>query len=57
MTKVILEGCYHEVKINKIDMNAIPQLKVNVTVNGEFKSFIDDETFSSSKDLSPVQAI
>lgn len=57
LTKVLNEKCFLEVKIDRIDKNAIPQLKVNVTVSGKLKSLLEMDCSLVSKDLSPVQAV
>ncbi|WP_257128376.1 HIRAN domain-containing protein [Priestia megaterium] len=56
MTHIIDEGCYYEVRIEKIDVHAIPQLRVCLTVNGEFDTYFDDIS-RTSKDLVPVQVV
>ena len=55
-TKMIDEAYDYNIKIEKIDIEAIPQLKVNLIVNGIFNNYLENYP-SKSHDLIPVQII
>ncbi|MEW4263586.1 DNA-binding protein [Bacillus megaterium] len=54
MTDVIDRKCFYEVGIDNIDPDAIPQLRVNVSVNGEFNLLLNDFS-KQTKDLVPIE--
>jgi hypothetical protein len=56
MTRIIDECCYYRVKIEKIDIEAIPQLRVNLTINGQFNNYVEGN-YTISHELIPVELI
>ncbi|MDM5309695.1 HIRAN domain-containing protein [Peribacillus frigoritolerans] len=57
MTDVINKELNYHVKIEKIDIDAIPQLKVKISVNGEFNINGNNHNYSGSNKLIPVEYV
>lgn len=57
MTDVMNKGYRYQVRIEKIDIDAIPQLKVKVSVNGQFNIKVNNHTKLESDKLIPVEYI